>query len=95
MNTMIVFFVNLRITEQVVDFIYFLIQFIWNYKGQAEAYERERCCDLLEAMLKMDAKEWITPSEVLVHPFIANPPFQGNLQLKDCEVEPDLEKPTR
>lgn len=39
----------------------------WN---EAEAVERDQCIELMKAMLKLDPKERITPSEVLKHPFI-------------------------
>ncbi|XP_039636167.1 homeodomain-interacting protein kinase 3-like isoform X2 [Perca fluviatilis] len=40
-------------------------------KNKSEAVEREQCIELLEAMLKLDETERITPREVLTHPFIA------------------------
>lgn len=39
----------------------------WN---EAEAVERDQCIELMKAMLKLDPKERISPSEVLKHPFI-------------------------
>ncbi|XP_035508669.1 homeodomain-interacting protein kinase 1-like [Morone saxatilis] len=41
------------------------------WDNEAEDVEREQCVELLKAMLKMDAAERITPSEVLAHPFFA------------------------
>ena len=37
-----------------------------------EIEEREQCIELLKAMLRVDAKERITPRGVLAHPFITN-----------------------
>ncbi len=38
--------------------------------NNTEAEEREQCIELLKAMLEMDPRKRITPSEVLSHPFI-------------------------
>lgn len=56
----------------------FLFSHFWTLK-KAEAYQWEQCIELLKAMLKLDADERITSSEVLTHPFFASHPFQGEL----------------
>ncbi|XP_028458325.1 homeodomain-interacting protein kinase 1-like isoform X2 [Perca flavescens] len=49
-------------------------------KNKSEAVEREQCIELLEAMLKLDEMERITPREVLTHPFIAKGYHCSHLQ---------------
>lgn len=41
------------------------------------AVEWDQCFELLKAMLKIDADERITPSDVLTHPFITGHPVQN------------------
>lgn len=57
--------------------------------NNTDSVERDQCFELLEAMLKPDPNERITPSEVLKHPFITNS-FNSNDASGSAQKKPSI-----
>ncbi|XP_036959553.1 uncharacterized protein LOC119022603 isoform X3 [Acanthopagrus latus] len=62
----------------------------WKSMGNnTDSVERDQCFELLEAMLKPDPNERITPSEVLKHPFITSS-FNSNDASGSAQKKPSI-----